>query len=580
MPAGLSLVHNRITVAAVGRRFPVDNPGGIMPFAPLPPNEPTHLVALESLQVLDTPSEERFDRITRLASYAFDVPIAVVSVANIHHQQSTSRLGSDITENSHHLAFWTHALSSTATFVIPDAALDVRFAGNALVPGTPNIRFYAAEPLRNADGHNIGTLSIIDYRPRYLTEAELQAFRDLAVLAAREVHSIEAVRAQAEGEPAEVAFHQVVREKHQLTVAIDSLMSGVSITDATQPDNPIVFVNPSFTRMTGYSAAEVIGRNCRFMQGPETDPTAVQALREAINSRQPFTQELLNYRKDGTPFWNELTINPVFDAEGRLINFVGLQNDITERKRVELKMRHLASFPEQNPNTLVEVDFQGQLGYCNPAALRHFPDIIALGLRHPLLENFATVLAALQANPAQPVCRELVLGSVFYEQTITVCAESKLLRFFCHDITTQKQAEAERVRLQEAVIEAQELALQELSTPLIPISDQVVVMPLIGAMDTRRAQQMQSNLLDQLQATRATVAILDLTGVPVVDTQVANALIQAAQAVRLLGAQVILTGIRPELAQTMVGLGIDLRGIVTYSSLQTGIAEAVSRRRS
>jgi rsbT co-antagonist protein RsbR len=127
-------------------------------------------------------------------------------------------------------------------------------------------------------------------------------------------------------------------------------------------------------------------------------------------------------------------------------------------------------------------------------------------------------------------------------------------------------------RLQEAVIRAQEATLAELSTPLLAISDKVLVMPLIGIIDTRRAQQVIETLLSGVTERRAAYVILDITGVSVVDSHVANALMSAAQAVRLLGARVILTGIRPEVAQTLVGLGVDLSSIMTKASLQSGIA--------
>jgi anti-anti-sigma factor len=100
-------------------------------------------------------------------------------------------------------------------------------------------------------------------------------------------------------------------------------------------------------------------------------------------------------------------------------------------------------------------------------------------------------------------------------------------------------------------------------------------MPLIGAIDSSRAQQVIETLLAGVAASRATTAILDITGVQVVDTQAANALLRAAQAVKLLGAQVVLTGIRPEIAQTLVGLGLDLGGITTRATLQSGIAFAL-----
>jgi anti-anti-sigma factor len=143
------------------------------------------------------------------------------------------------------------------------------------------------------------------------------------------------------------------------------------------------------------------------------------------------------------------------------------------------------------------------------------------------------------------------------------------------DATQRLQAERERTALQEQVIAMQAAALAALSTPLIPVSESTLVMPLIGAVDSRRVQQMMSVLLSGVAESNATTVILDITGVPVVDSQVADALFRAAQAVKLLGAQVILTGIRPEVAQTLVGLGIELHNLITRNRLQDGIAYAL-----
>lgn len=143
------------------------------------------------------------------------------------------------------------------------------------------------------------------------------------------------------------------------------------------------------------------------------------------------------------------------------------------------------------------------------------------------------------------------------------------------DITERKQAIEEQTRLQEKIIEMQAMALRELSTPLIPITDQVLVMPLIGAIDSRRAQHILDHLLEGVTEHRARAVIVDITGVPIIDTQVASVLLEAARAVRLLGARPVLTGIRPEVAQTLVGLGISFGEIETYSTLQAGIAHFV-----
>ncbi|OLT14655.1 hypothetical protein BJF78_18045 [Pseudonocardia sp. CNS-139] len=112
-----------------------------------------------------------------------------------------------------------------------------------------------------------------------------------------------------------------------------------SITDPQLPDNPLVWVNPSFSTLTGYSREEVVGRNCRFLQGPNSDPATVRRVHDALDHRQPVTEVLLNYRRDGTAFWNQVSISPVFDGAGRLVNFVGVQSDVTERVVVEQERR-------------------------------------------------------------------------------------------------------------------------------------------------------------------------------------------------------------------------------------------------
>jgi rsbT co-antagonist protein RsbR len=145
------------------------------------------------------------------------------------------------------------------------------------------------------------------------------------------------------------------------------------------------------------------------------------------------------------------------------------------------------------------------------------------------------------------------------------------------DITQRKQSEQltlENIRQQE-LIRAQESMLLELSTPIIPINDEIVVMPLIGLMDSRRAQQVMEILLAGISGRGARIAILDVTGVSTVDARVVSALLQAAQAVQLLGAETVICGIRPEMAQAIVASGLELGRIVTCGTLQTAIAYAM-----
>ncbi|WP_315906557.1 STAS domain-containing protein [Priestia koreensis] len=127
----------------------------------------------------------------------------------------------------------------------------------------------------------------------------------------------------------------------------------------------------------------------------------------------------------------------------------------------------------------------------------------------------------------------------------------------------------------ESTIGLQKMALQELSAPLIPVFDKITVMPLIGTIDTERAKQIMENLLQGVVKHRSEVVLIDITGVPVVDTMVAHHIIQASEAVRLVGTKCLLVGIRPEIAQTIVNLGISLNQLVTKNSLKKGIETAL-----
>jgi PAS domain S-box-containing protein len=117
--------------------------------------------------------------------------------------------------------------------------------------------------------------------------------------------------------------------------AVTASTNSIVITDPNQPDDPLVYVNPTFERTTGYATEEALGRNCRFLQGEDGDQPGLEEVRAAVREGRHCTVVLRNYRKDGTLFWNELSVYPVRDEEGRVANFVGVQNDVTERLRTE-----------------------------------------------------------------------------------------------------------------------------------------------------------------------------------------------------------------------------------------------------
>ncbi|WP_163999094.1 GAF domain-containing sensor histidine kinase [Pyxidicoccus caerfyrddinensis] len=156
----------------------------------MPPDEAHRLQALRGLCVLDTPSEERFDRIVRTAAKLFRVPMALVSLVDEGRQWFKSRVGLDGSETARDTSFCGHAILGSSTFVVPDAVHDARFHDNPFVVGAPFVRFYAGHPVRAPDGSRVGTLCILDSTPREFSDAERAALADLAVWVELELDAV------------------------------------------------------------------------------------------------------------------------------------------------------------------------------------------------------------------------------------------------------------------------------------------------------------------------------------------------------------------------------------------------------
>lgn len=165
-------------------------PGGVP--APLPANEPERLVAVRSYGILDSLPETVYDDLVFLASMICETPIALVSIVDEKRQFLKANVGLPVTETSRDVAFCAHAILEPEPLVVPDASADPRFAGNPLVTGHPDIRFYAGVPLVNPDGLALGTLCAIDTKPRELTETQQ---RGLAALARQVMVQLELRRA-------------------------------------------------------------------------------------------------------------------------------------------------------------------------------------------------------------------------------------------------------------------------------------------------------------------------------------------------------------------------------------------------
>ncbi len=134
-------------------------------------------------------------------------------------------------------------------------------------------------------------------------------------------------------------YHSALEELHLNRRIFSSVTSGISVANASGPDMPLVYVNPAFEIMTGYSLEEVQGKNCRFLQGAERDQPGLTVLREALEQNRETVAILRNYRKDGSAFWNELSLSPIRNREGEVTHFVGIQTDVTARVEFEAALR-------------------------------------------------------------------------------------------------------------------------------------------------------------------------------------------------------------------------------------------------
>ena len=181
---------------------------------PTPSNETDRLRALRSYKILDTKPEERFDELTQLAAIICGVPISLITLIDADRQWFKSKVGLEMNETPRAQAFCTHAIMQPQMFEVPDAAADARFANNPLVTGNPNIRFYAGAPLATSDGHLLGTMCVIDRKPRTLTAEQKTALEILGrqVVAnmelrtnLRELKEALAAREAAEGPSGEAA---------------------------------------------------------------------------------------------------------------------------------------------------------------------------------------------------------------------------------------------------------------------------------------------------------------------------------------------------------------------------------------
>ena len=297
----------------------------------VPIDEEKRLATLRGLNILDTPPEERFDRLTRIAQRIFDVPIAVITLVDSNRQWFKSCQGLDATETPRSISFCGHAILGNETFVIPDATLDPRFADNPLVAGAPHIRFYSGQPLKANNGSRLGTLCILDIKPRQPSQADLDVLRDLAALVESELNLLDTVETQ----------DSLLRDSEAvLSATINAALDGVVHMDA---GGIITRWNNQAENIFGWPREEAIGRMLhetiiplRYREAHIRGMEHFLASGEGpiLNSRI----EMVALHRDGHEFPVELSITPL-EMAGKY-KFSVFLRDITERKLSE-NLEHL-----------------------------------------------------------------------------------------------------------------------------------------------------------------------------------------------------------------------------------------------
>lgn len=297
----------------------------------LAPDETARIVALRGLGILDTPPEDRFDRITRLAQKIFDVPIAVVSLMDANRQWFKSCQGLAASETPRGISFCGHAILGTGVFVIEDASADIRFADNPFVTGGPRIRFYAGAPLRVHGGHAVGTLCIIAPTPRKFLPRDQELLAELAKSVITELNNV----------------HTAARERELR----DFIETAGAIIQSADESGHVRMVNRAWTAALGYSSEEALKKNLFDLIDP-TEHAHCRTLMAKLNaSDSPVALETTFVARDG----RKLRLSGVLDALRRpdgSMAIRGVFQDITaqrELERVRSEVTHHVSHELKTP---------------------------------------------------------------------------------------------------------------------------------------------------------------------------------------------------------------------------------------
>jgi len=293
-----------------------------MKIAPLPENETERINELRKYNILDTEPEAIFDSMVQLATYICQTPIAAISLIDEHRQWFKAIVGIDASETPRDVAFCAHAILQDEPMVVPNALLDERFFDNPLVTSGPEIRYYAGIPLVTPGGLHLGTLCVIDTVARELPKEQLDAVKTLA----------DSVMAHLDLRLSHKEIRKYVDELQLSATIFESATENIAVTDK---NNCFITVNPSFVETTGYTLAEVVGKNPSLLRSGKQDQEFYEKMWNELNSVGYWEGELWNKRKNGDIYAEWLSIKVIFNEDGSTRMYLAIFSDVTEKKQAD-----------------------------------------------------------------------------------------------------------------------------------------------------------------------------------------------------------------------------------------------------
>ncbi len=387
-----------------------------------------------------------------------------------------------------------------------------------------------------------------------------------------------------------------VTEQRQAEIEHERLLENIrDSVISTDLEGTILSWNRASEQIYGWTEEEVLGKNIGVLYKEEDMPILVEQVIQPTMEQGYQEGEFRAVRKDGTELIERLVTSLIRDDAGEPVGMVGVVSDITEQKRLEKDLRQnqvlFETFMENSPVIIFAKDKEGHIIMGNSKLGEFFDtpmeqvlgktvyDFSPKEIADPIWESELKILETgemleIEEQFLGPEGTRYLFTSKFplYNSRGEIYAVGGIIT----DITERKMAEKEREELQQQVLEAQQQVIQELSTPIIPLMQGIIVMPLVGIIDTKRARDTTRALLAGISEYRAKVVILDITGVPIVDSGVAAHLDKTIQAARLKGARTIITGISDAVAEAIVDLGINWSKLETLRDLQTGLIVALN----